>query len=276
MRAEMKSFSERNPLILGCVGIVAVATIGFAALNYQKLPLLNRNATYSAYFADAGGLFSGAGVQVSGFPAGRVSDIDLAGDRVVVTFTVDSAIRLGSSTHAAIRTKSLLGTKVLEVVPGGGGRLDGPIPLERTVSPYQLPDALGDLADTISGLDTDQLSDSLSTVAATFADTPANLRNAVDGVARLADTVNSRDAQLRSLLDNAARVTGVLADRTDQIVTLVGDTNALLAQLQTIVLDFSAPNVKPGLIEDWIEDILDESIPLIFRTQHNTRPSLFR
>lgn len=233
MRAEMKSFSERNPLILGCVGIVAVATIGFAALNYQKLPLLNRNATYSAYFADAGGLFSGAGVQVSGFPAGRVSDIDLAGDRVVVTFTVDSAIRLGSSTHAAIRTKSLLGTKVLEVVPGGGGRLDGPIPLERTVSPYQLPDALGDLADTISGLDTDQLSDSLSTVAATFADTPANLRNAVDGVARLADTVNSRDAQLRSLLDNAARVTGVLADRTDQIVTLVGDTNALLAQLQT-------------------------------------------
>ena len=229
----MKSFSERNPLILGCVGIVAVATIGFAALNYQKLPLLNRNATYSAYFADAGGLFSGAGVQVSGFPAGRVSDIDLAGDRVVVTFTVDSAIRLGSSTHAAIRTKSLLGTKVLEVVPGGGGRLDGPIPLERTVSPYQLPDALGDLADTISGLDTDQLSDSLSTVAATFADTPANLRNAVDGVARLADTVNSRDAQLRSLLDNAARVTGVLADRTDQIVTLVGDTNALLAQLQT-------------------------------------------
>lgn len=42
-------------------------------------------------------------------------------------------------------------------------------------------------------------------------------------------------------------------------------SNPLLAQLQTIVLDFSAPNVKPGLIEDWIEDILDESIPLIFR-----------
>ena len=233
MRAEMKSFSERNPLILGCVGIVAVTTIGYAALNYQKLPLLNQNTTYSAYFADAGGLFSGAGVQVSGFPAGRVSNIDLAGDRVMVTFTIDRAIRLGETTHAAIRTKSLLGTKVLEVVPGGDGHLDGPIPLERTVSPYQLPDALGDLAETISGLDTNQLSDSLSTVATTFADTPAGLRNAVDGVARLAGTLNSRDAQLRSLLDNAARVTGVLADRTDQIVSLVENTNSLLAQLQT-------------------------------------------
>lgn len=36
------------------------------------------------------------------------------------------------------------------------------------MSPYQLPDALGDLATTISGLNTDQLSDSLATLAQTF------------------------------------------------------------------------------------------------------------
>ena len=80
---------------------------------------------------------------------------------MLVTFTVDDDIRLGDRTEAAIKTKSLLGTKILEVTPRGDGQLDGTIPLERTTSPYQLPDALGDLATTISGLNTDQLSDSL-------------------------------------------------------------------------------------------------------------------
>jgi phospholipid/cholesterol/gamma-HCH transport system substrate-binding protein len=229
----MKSFSERNPLVIGLVGLTAVAVVVLGALNYQRFPFMYQANTYSAYFADAGGLLSGAGVQVSGFPAGKVSDMDLEGNQVKITFTVDGNIHMGESTEAAIKTKSLLGTKVLEVVPRGDGELHGAIPLSRTVSPYQLPDALADLSRTISGVDTNQLSDSLTTLSDTFADTPEDLRNAVQGVARFAATIGSRDEQLRNLLTNAAKVTGVLAKRTDQIVSLVNDTNALLAQLQT-------------------------------------------
>jgi phospholipid/cholesterol/gamma-HCH transport system substrate-binding protein len=229
----MKSFAERSPLVIGAVGIAVVSTLVLGALQYQNLPVVNQVKTYSAYFADAGGLFTGATVEVSGYPAGRVSSIELDGAAVVVHFSVDKNIRMGAATEAAIKTKSLLGTKMLDVVPRGEGQLDGPIPVTRTVSPYQLPDALGDLADTISGLDTDQLSDSLSTLSETFADTPADLRNAVHGVSRFAQTLNERDAQLRNLLDNAAKATGVLANRSDQIARLISDTNALLAQLRT-------------------------------------------
>jgi len=52
----MKSFAERNPIIIGTVGIVAVAGVVVAALQYQKLPFLNQGKNVSAYFADAGGL----------------------------------------------------------------------------------------------------------------------------------------------------------------------------------------------------------------------------
>lgn len=229
----MKSFAERNPLVLGTIGVAVVSVLVVGALQYQNLPLVNQVRTYSAYFADAGGLFTGATVEVAGYPAGRVSDIDLAGNAVLVRFSVDKNIRMGEETEAAIKTKSLLGTKMLAVVPRGGGQLDGAIPIDRTASPYQLPDALGDLADTISGLDTDQLSDSLSTLSKTFADTPEELRNAVQGVSRFAQTLNERDAQLRNLLDNAAEATGVLANRSDQIARMIADTNALLVQLRT-------------------------------------------
>lgn len=229
----MKSFSERSPLLIGMIGVAAVAALVLSALNYQRLPIFNQNKTYSAYFADAGGLFSGAGVEVSGYGVGKVSVIELEGPGVRVTFNVAKNIQLGERTEAAIKTKSFLGTKVLDIRPRGTGRLEGAIPLDRTVSAYQLPDALGDLTATISGLNTDQLSTSLATLAETFADTPADLKNAMQGVARFAETLDTRDAQLRNLLDNAAKATGVLAKRTDQVVSLVKDSNALLEQLRT-------------------------------------------
>lgn len=233
MRAQVRSFSERSPLVIGTVGVATVAVMVVAALQYQNLPFLNSGREYSAYFADAGGLNTGAGVEVSGFVVGNVSDIELDEAGVLVTFKIDSDVRLGDRTEAAIKTKSLLGAKIVDVTPRGSGLLDGTIPLDRTVSPYQLPDALGDLATTISGVNTDQLSNSLATLAQTFSDTPADLKDAVAGVARFAQVLDTRDAELRRLLDNAAQVTGVLAKRTDNIVSLVKDTNALLVALRT-------------------------------------------
>ena len=121
---------------------------------------------------------------------------------------------------------------MLDVIPRGDGELWGTIPVDRTTSPYQLPDALGDLTTTISGLNTDQLSDALATMAQTFANTPSDLHDAVIGVARFSETLNKQDEQLRNLLANAAKTTDVLAKRTDQIVQLVQQTNSLLVALQ--------------------------------------------
>lgn len=242
----MKAFQERNPVIIGAVGVVAVAAVGFGVLNYDKLPLVSTQKSYSAYFAEAGGLTSGAAVQVSGFQIGKVQSISLDGPRVLVRFNVDGDVELGDRTEAAVKTKSLLGTKVLDITPRGDGEQDGVIPLERTTSAYQLPDAIGDITAQISGLNTDQLSDSLSTLADTFRDTPEDLRVAVDGVARFSETLNRRDQQLRQLLANANKATTVLGERSDKIVQLIRDTNALLValQAQSAALDQISGNIS--------------------------------
>ncbi|MCG7579403.1 MCE family protein [Mycolicibacterium sp. OfavD-34-C] len=263
----MKSFAERNPVVIGIVGVTAVAAITLAALNYQKLPGFNQGTYYSAEFGDSGGLFTGAAVEVSGYPAGKVSSIDLDGNRVVVEFWVDRDIHVGDRSEARIRAKSLLGTKVLEVFPRGEDPLEATIPLDRTTSPYQLPDALGDLATTIGGLNTAQLSESLSTLANTFADTPEELRGAVQGVARIAQTLNERDAGLRELLENAATATGVLAKRTDQVVSLIKDSNALLAELRTqsAALDqiWNSVSAAARELKGFIEDNREELRPAL-------------
>jgi phospholipid/cholesterol/gamma-HCH transport system substrate-binding protein len=242
----MKSFEDRNRLVIGIVGLVSTAAIAVAALNYDRLPFLSAPHSYSAYFAEAGGLAEGSDVQVAGLEVGTVVGVALDGARVMVTFKVDRDVRLGERSEAAVKTKALLGNKILEIAPRGTGRLVDPIPIERTTPAYQLPDALGDLTATISGLDTDQLSESLETLAQTFQDTPPQLKVAVQGVSRFSETINARDAELRALLANANRVTGVLADRRDQIVGLVADTNALLAELETqgAALDRISANIS--------------------------------
>jgi phospholipid/cholesterol/gamma-HCH transport system substrate-binding protein len=254
----IKPFRERNPVIIGAISVAAILAITIGALNFNRLPFLTSGTTYSAYFDEAGGLTVDAPVQVLGFESGQVKGISLEPQGVLVTFKVADEIRLGERTEAAIRTTSLLGNKILEVTPRGDGDLAGTIPIERTTSPYQLPDAIGDLTATISGLNTDQLSDSLQTLATTLRDTPPQLKLAVEGVARFSQTLNQRDAELRNLLANANRATTYLATRADEIALLIRDTNSVLAALrsESVALDQISQNISAlatqihGFIDD--------------------------
>jgi len=230
-RPHFKPLAERNRLTVGLIGVAVIAALVTAVFSYDKIPFIKGTSDYSAYFAEAGGIKSGSDVRVSGLGVGRVSGISLEGTKVLVDFTVRDGVDLGDRTEAAIKTETVLGTKYLELTPRGDGALSGPVPLERTRSPYDLTDALGDLTTTISGLDTAQLSSALTTMADTFKDTPPDLKIALQGVARFSDTLNTRDAKLRQLLADANKVTGVLAKRSDQIAQLVANANALLVEL---------------------------------------------
>jgi len=230
-RPVIKPLAERNRVAVGVVGILVVVLAVVAAFSYDRLPIIKGTKDYSAYFAEAGGIKTGADVRVSGMSVGRVTAVRLEGNKVLVDFTVRNGVDLGDRTEAAIKTETVLGNKMLEITPRGTGQLSGAIPVERTTSPYDLPTALGDLTETISALDTGQLSSALTTLAETFEDTPPDLRLALRSVARFSDTLNTRDAQLRGLLANAEKVTAVLAKRSDQIAGLVVNTNALLAEV---------------------------------------------
>lgn len=230
-RPRFKPLAERNKLTVGLVGVAIIVALVVAVFSYDKIPFIKGTADHSAYFAEAAGIKPGSDVRVSGLGVGRVSGISLEGTKVLIDFTVRDGVDLGDRTEAAIKTETVLSTKYLELTPRGDGTLTGPIPLERTRSPYDLTDALGDLTTTISGLDTAQLSSALTTMADTFRDTPPQLRLALQGVARFSDTLNTRDAKLRDLLADANKVTGVLAKRSDQIAQLVANANALLVEL---------------------------------------------
>jgi phospholipid/cholesterol/gamma-HCH transport system substrate-binding protein len=229
----MKPFRERNPIVIGAIGLSVIALLVVAAFNVEELPLIGGGDRYSAAFSEAGGLKAGDEVRIAGVKAGKVDTVELAGDHVKVSFRVKSGQHLGAGTGASIRIKTILGAKYLALEPKGPGRLapGSEIPRSRTVSAYDVVAAFSDLTTTSEKIDTDQLATALDTVSGTFKDSPAEVRASITGLSRLSRTVASRDQALRELLDHANGVTGVLADRSDQVITLMKDGDKLLREL---------------------------------------------
>ncbi len=222
---------KRGPVPIAITGILVIVLILVLAFNAQRL--LQGGTTYKAEFGEAAGLTAGDLVTVAGVEAGRVDSVELAGDRVLTTFTVTDAW-VGDETSASIEVKTLLGAKYLALDPQGAVDMpaDATIPRERTASPFDVVEAFNGLSGTIDALDTDQLATSLNTLSDTFRDTPPEVRGALDGLSRLSQTIAGRDDEIKQLLGGTRELSTVLAARNAEFETLLSDGNLLLAEIQ--------------------------------------------
>ena len=229
----MTPFRERNPVVVGAISLVALALVMVAALRADDLPVIGGGDTYHAMFTEAGGLKVNDEVRIAGVRVGKVNEVELDDDQVKVTFKVDDAADFGGETRAAIKVKTILGSMFLALEPAGGGQLDegATIPAERTSSPFDVVDAFEGLASTSEQIDTDQLAESLTTLADLTRNTPDEFRGALDGLSRLSANVAAKDEQLNSLLTNLERVSKVLDARDEDIIKLMQDSDVLFRAL---------------------------------------------
>lgn len=232
-RPRLKPLRDRDPIGVAAVGIVILLLLGTLAYRADRLPLVGGGTTYSAYFSEAAGLDPGQEVRVAGVKVGKVTGVSLKGNKVKVTFRVKDTW-VGNATRATIMIKTLLGSKYLQLDPLGYRRQNPrePIPLDRTVAPYDVTTAFQDLGRTFEQLDTTRLAQSLETISTTFEDTPASVRVALRGLSALSTTIASRDAELSRLLAGTKQLSGTIAAQNSQFETLFKDGNLLLGELR--------------------------------------------
>lgn len=284
----MRPFSQRDPLTIGIAGLL-VLVLGFLlAMNFERLPLVG-GTSHVAEFSEAAGLQPDNEVRVAGVRVGSVTDVELVGDRVRVAFRVDDAW-VGDQSAAAIRVKTLLGQKYLALDPRGDEELasSDPIPLQRTMAPYDVMEAFSDLSGTLDDVDTGQLAESFRTLSDTFSDTPEDVSGALDGLSALSQTISARDQQLKELLGNTERLSRTVAERNAEFERLLEDGNELLAEIQNRRESVSSllrgtqelSRELTALVEDNEEQIgpaleqLDRVTAMLQRNQDNLDQSL--
>ena len=223
---------RRSPAAAGALGIVVVLLGTLSAFFLDELPIIGAGATYKAEFSEAAGLKPTNEVRIAGVKVGKVTGVDLEGDRVIVSFKVQDAW-VGDDTAASIQIKTILGQKYLALEARGGEVLDPDdrIPLDRTVAPYDVIEAFSSAATTLGEIDSEQLATGFQTLSEAFSETPDDIRASLDGISRLSETVASRDQELKKLLEATGNVSKVLADRNAEFNRLLSDGALLVAEL---------------------------------------------
>lgn len=226
----MKALENRDPFKLGILAIVvglllAIGVVVLSQLSFGK-------STYTALLTQSAGLKSAEDVQIAGVFVGQVKSVELDGDKVKVTFTVDSGVHLGSQTTAEVKVATLLGTHLLMVTPKGTGSLhDNQIPLAQTSVPFNLQDVLNQGAQQLQQIDAKQLATLLNTITNELSPSTADVGPALQGVVRLSTFIANRSGQIGHLLKAARSVTTQLSSSSSDLIALMQQTNLVIQEV---------------------------------------------
>lgn len=187
-------------------------------------PLAGESREYHAEFADVSGLRTGDDVRVAGVQVGKVTSIEVNGERgdtAMVGFTLSEDQPLLSNTSLVLRYQNLLGQKYLSLVQPErrGEELEGgaTVPLERTSPGFDLTALLNGfrpLFDVLEPEDVNELSESVIKVLQGEGGTVADL---LDQTAELTNYLADRDDLFAAVFDNLTPVLVDLAGRGDEL-----------------------------------------------------------
>ena len=226
----MRSLEPSNRLHIGLMGIVVLLLVLGVGQSITSVPLLFARPAYYGQFTDTGGLNKGDKVRIAGLDVGKVEDLKIDGDHIVMKFSIGTNT-IGTESRLAIRTDTILGKKVLEIEARGNQQLrpGDTLPLGQSTTPYQIYDAFFDVTKAATGWDIDTVKQSLHVLSQTIDQTYPNLSAALDGVAKFSDTIGKRDEEIKHLLAQANQVASILGDRSDQVDRLLVNAKTLLA-----------------------------------------------
>ena len=177
-----KPFSSRNPTPIGAIGLVVIicAAVGgvqrrLAAAHRRRHDLLRATSARTRTCARRRGAHRRRQGRHGRDSTGSTTTGSRSRSR--------SRTRSSAPSTLAIKIKTLLGAKYLAIDSIGTKEQDpsNTIPLSRTTSPFDVYPAFTELTNKINSINTDQLAKAFTTLATTFRNTPASVRNVLHG-----------------------------------------------------------------------------------------------
>jgi phospholipid/cholesterol/gamma-HCH transport system substrate-binding protein len=113
-------------LAVGVFLLIGIFSLIYISVRLGKLEVLGHEG-YILYasFENAGGLKSGANVEIAGVKIGTVESVKLNNYQALVGLTVSRGVKIQDDAIASIKTAGLLGEKYVEITPGASDKLLG-------------------------------------------------------------------------------------------------------------------------------------------------------
>jgi phospholipid/cholesterol/gamma-HCH transport system substrate-binding protein len=176
--------------------------------------------TYSAYFAEANGLFVGDEIRILGVAVGVVDKIEPQPAGSKVSFSVDKQYPIPADARAAILSPSLVTSRAIQLVPvySGGPKLSAgaSIPITRTAVPVEWDDFRKQL---------EKLTDALQPTS------PGGVNSVGEFINSAADNVRGQGDTARDTVLKLSEAISALGDHADDIFSTIRNLQLLVSAL---------------------------------------------
>ncbi len=233
------------------IQLVAFAVITLSCLVYGSVrflgvgELVDPPYTIEAEFAQSGGLYPRADVELLGTRVGRVEDIRPGPDGgSIVVMAIDQDTEVPREVRATIGNKSAIGEPYVELTPlvADGPMLEAGdrIPRERTSSTLPVEALLTDLDALVRSVPTDDLTVALDELAKASRGLAGPLGRLIDSTDRLTSAALSNVGSTTALIQDARVVLDTQAELAPQTATALQQLAGLTGTLRSLDADVAA------------------------------------
>lgn len=247
--------SRRYEVGVGLLVVGAAGLLAFMALQIGALRGLGNTIQVKAAFSDAAGLSEGAVVSVSGVSVGRVESLKVESGGAMAVLSIDESAGLREDVRVAIRARSVLGEKYVELTPMSdsaaplkdGGKL---VSVGQAVEIDQLVTSLGPLVDALDPEALAILTDALK------AD-PARATRMLDDAERLLHNAAVASDALPEIAEKAKSTLASVEATSDQARPVITHADTALSRVEGTVTraDELLASVSPAEVDALFDDL---------------------
>jgi len=239
--------SRRHEIGVGVLLLTAGAVLAWMAVQVGALRGPGRTVTVDVQMTDAAGLGPGAIASIAGVKVGRVEALRVDFDHAVATVTIDADADVRSDARFAVRARSVLGEKYLEITP-----VTRDAPLLQDGASVRIPEGqteidelVGTMGPLLGALDPEALR-VLSAAVTADPERPSRM---------LADA----ETTVHNLSTASARLDGLLTEAEDTLASVratADDARPVLERIDGVVADLDAridavsPERVPALLDE--------------------------
>ncbi|MEV6102680.1 MlaD family protein [Nocardia sp. NPDC051981] len=268
----------RNQLI--AFAVIAVLGVVFVGAKYVRLDNMLGFGLYKVKVeaAETGNLSKGAEVTYRGVPVGRVGDLDVTPDGVLITLEMNSGKpKVPANAKAVVADRSAIGEQYVDLQPtsaGGPYLKDGSVIVGAQL-PVHVEELLTSVDHFASTTDLKALSTTITELGKAFDGKGDDLKILIDSLNKFSATASGDNLQQTLALIRSARtVLGTQAEQSPAILQFSDGLDKLTAQLKSNDPDIRRLIGTGTDAGSAIQHLLQESGPALTKDLTNLRTLL--
>ncbi|WP_319449712.1 MULTISPECIES: MlaD family protein [unclassified Mycobacterium] len=251
----------RSQVLWGTMALAVVTIIGLVVAVVYISPPRQQFVTF--YTQDAQSVHPGDTVRVAGIVVGKVKDLAIEPDRVLVRASVDQTAFVGDQSQVEVRMLTVVGGYYVTIISLGDSPLGTrAIPVERVTMPYSLIRTLSDATTITEHVATKPIRESIDELQHGLADgnvdAATKLINAGNSIT---DMMDKQRGQLSSILELSNEYIASLNDNRDLLEYLLSRVAILEETLMLYSKGFGQAIAGLGEVGRRLESVAEFYMP---------------